>query len=170
LRGQSCMPLPADAAEAVITEAEEAVRLAAAREEARQRRRSRQAEARRQRQAARDQKAAEQRERDREEEQRLSAAADEARKALLERVAELRDAAGGSVPGCFASVPDPRSRRGRRHSLPCVLTLVLSAMLRGKTKLADITAWIAHAGQETLAAAGARAGRDGRLRRICGLM
>jgi hypothetical protein len=95
---------------------------------------------------------------------RLRAAADQARKALLDRAAELRDAAGGSVPGCFASVPDPRSRRGRRHSLPCVLTLVLSAMLHGKTKLADITAWIAHAGQETLAAAGARACRDGRLR------
>ena len=159
------MPLPA-AAEAVIAEAEEVIRLAAVREQARQRRRSRQAESRRQRQAARDQKAAEQRERDRAEEHRLRAAADEARKALLERAAELRGVCGGSVPDCFASVPDPGSRRGRRHCLPCVLTLVLSAMLHGKTKLADITAWIAHAGQETLAA-GARAGRDGRLQAPC---
>ncbi|HEX7162012.1 MAG TPA: ISAs1 family transposase [Trebonia sp.] len=158
------MPLPADAAEAVIAEAEEVIRLAAARQEARQRRHGRQAEARRRRQEERDQKAAELRDRERAEEQRLRDAADEARRALLERAAELRDAAGGSVPeGCFASVPDPRSRRGRRHSLPCVLTLTLSAMLHGKAKLADITAWIAHAGQDVLAAAGARAGRDGRL-------
>jgi predicted transposase YbfD/YdcC len=164
LRGQSCTPLPADAAEAVIAEAEEVIRLAAARQEARRRRHGRQAEARRLRQEEHDQKATELRERDRTEEQRLRDAADEARRALLERAAELRDAAGGSVPeGCFASVPDPRSRRGRRHSLPCVLTLVLSAMLHGKARLADITAWIAHAGQDALAAAGARAGRDGLL-------
>ena len=100
-------------------------------------------------------------------EQRLRAGADEARGVLLKRAAELRRASGGSVPGCFASVPDPRSRRGRRYSLPCILTLVLSAMLHGKTKLAGITAWIAHAGQEALAAAGARAGRDGRLQAPC---
>jgi predicted transposase YbfD/YdcC len=157
------MSLPADAAEAVIAEAEDAVRLAAAGDRARRRREGRRAEARR-RQEERDQKAAELRERERAEEQRLRAVADEARRALLERAAELREAAGGSVPeGCFASVPDPRSRQGRRHCLPCVLTLVLSAMLHGKARLADITAWIAHAGQETLAAAGARAGRDGRL-------
>ena len=163
MRDQSCMPLPAGAAETVVAEAEEVIRLAAAREDARQRRRARQAEARRQRQEDRDQKAAGLRGLDRAEEQRLRAAADEARKALLERAAELREASGGSVPDCFASVPDPRSRRGRRHSLPCVLALVLSAMLHGKARLADITAWIAHAGQDILAAAGARAGRDGRL-------
>jgi predicted transposase YbfD/YdcC len=163
LRDQSRMPVMADAAESVIAEAEEVVRLAATRDEARQRRRARKAEAQRQRQAARDRRAAELRERERAQEQRLRAAADEARQALLERAAELREASGGSVLGCFASVPDPRSRRGRRHSLPCILALVLSAMLHGKARLADITAWIAHADQDTLAAAGARAGRDGRL-------
>jgi predicted transposase YbfD/YdcC len=161
------MPVSADAAEAVIAEAEEVVRLAVAREEARQRRRARKAEAQRRRQAGRDRKAAERREQERAGEQRLRAEADEARRVLLKRAAELREASGESVPGCFASVPDPRSRRGRRHSLPCILTLVLSAMLHGKTKLADITAWIAHAGQEVLAAAGARAGRDGRLQAPC---
>jgi len=163
LRDQSRMPVMADAAESVIAEAEEVVRLAAAREGARQRRQARRAEAQRQRQEKRDRKAAELRERDRAGERRLREAADEARKAMLERAAELRGAAGGSALDCFAGVADPRDPRGRRHSLPCVLALVLSAMLHGKTTLAGITAWIAHAGQETLAAAGARAGRDGRL-------
>ena len=118
MRDQSCMPVSAGAAETVITEAEEVVRLAVAKEEARQRRRARKAEAQRRRQAGRDRKSAEQRERERAEEQRLRAEADEARRVLLKRAAELREASGGSVPGCFASVPDPRSRRGRRHSLP----------------------------------------------------
>ncbi len=159
MRDQSCMPVPADAAEAVIAEAEEAVRRAAVREEARGRREA----LRERRQAERDRKAAERRERERAGAQRLRAEADEARTALLKRAARLREAAGGSVLDCFAAVADPRGRHGRRHSLPCVLALVVMAMLHGKTKLAGITAWIRHAGQEDLAAAGARAGRDGRL-------
>jgi hypothetical protein len=65
------------------------------------------------------------------------------------------------VPDCFAAVPDPRGRRGRRHSLPSVLTLVLMAVLRGRTTLAGITTWIAHASQDQLAAAGARTGACG---------
>ena len=150
------MPAPADAAEAVIAEAEETVRRAAGREEARARRRGRQGEQRRRRQAECDRKATELREQRRAEEERLRAEAGEALRVLLRRAAELAQACGGSVPDCFAGVPDPRRRRGRRHSLPCVLTLVVTAMLHGKTKLADITAWIAHAGQEMLAAAGAR--------------
>ncbi len=91
-----------------------------------------------------------------------------ARAALPERAADLRAASGGSVPDCFAAVPDPRGRRGRRHSLPSVLTLVLMAVLRGRTTLAGITAWIAHAGQDLLAAAGARTGADGRRQAPCG--
>jgi predicted transposase YbfD/YdcC len=168
LRDQSCMPVPADAAEAVIAEAEETVRLAAAREEARQRRRDRKGQARRRRQEDLGRKAAGQRERLRAQEERLRAVADEARGVLLERAADLAEASGGSVPDCFAAVPDPRNRRGRRHSLPCVLTLVVTAMLHGKTKLSDITAWIAHAGQDIRAAAGARAGGNGRRQAPCG--
>lgn len=91
----------------------------------------------------------------------------DARAALLARAAELA-AAGGSVRDCFASVPDPRCPRGRRYSLPCILTLVTLAMLRGKTSLAAITAWISHAGQGTLAAAGARADAGGRRTPPCG--
>ena len=162
------MPVPADAAEAVIAEAEETVRRAAGREEARARRRGRQGERRRRCQAERDQKATELREQRRAEEERLRAEAGEALRVLLRRSAELAQACGGSVPDCFAGVPDPRRRRGRRHSLPCVLTLVVTAMLHGKTKLADITAWIAYAGQEMLAAAGARADGNGRRTAPCG--
>ena len=179
MRDQSCMPVPADAAEAVIAEAGETVRLAAAREEARQRRRDRKGQARQRRRDRKGQarrrrqedlgrKAAGQRERRRAGEERLRAEADEARGVLLERAAELAEASGGSVPDCFAAVPDPRNRRGRRHSLPCVLTLVVTAMLHGKTKLSDITAWIAHAGQDILAAAGARTGGNGRRQAPCG--
>ena len=45
-----------------------------------------------------------------------------------------------------------------RHPLAAVLTLVVLAMLRGKTRLNAITAWIRNAGQDMLALAGARTG------------
>lgn len=168
MRDQSCMPSPADAAEAVLAEAEEVVRRAGEREEAGRRRRDRGKQERRRREAERERKAAERRERERAGEGRLRAAAEEARRALLRRAAALADACGGSIADCFAAVPDPRDPRGIRHSLPCVLTLVVMAMLRGKTKLVGILAWIAHADQGMLAAAGARTGRNGRRAAPCG--
>lgn len=158
------MPVPADAAEAVIAEAEEIARRAAAR----QRRRTLQAGRQQRRQEEHGREAAEQRERKKAEQERLRAEADSARRTLLKRAVRLREASGGSILGCFAGVADPRDPRGRRHSLPCVLALVVMAMLHGKTKLADITAWIAGAGQDMLAAAGARAGTDGRRVAPCG--
>jgi predicted transposase YbfD/YdcC len=157
-----------DAAESAIAEAEEIVRRAAEREEARARRKARNAEKQLRRREERSRNGAGQRERQRAEEERLREEAQRARAVLEERAAELRAAAGGSVPGCLAAVPDPRGRRGRRHSLPSVLTLVLMAVLRGRTTLAGITAWIAHAGQDLLAAAGARTGADGRRQAPCG--
>ena len=162
MRDQSCMPAAADAAEAVIAAAEETVRRAVAKEEARQRRQARAEGKRARKQAKRAGKAAQEQERLRAEAERQRAEAGTARAALLRRARELAQAAGGSVPDCLARVADPRKRRGRRHSLPCILTLTVTAMLHGKTKLADITAWITHAGQDILAAAGARTGRDGR--------
>ena len=36
-----------------------------------------------------------------------------------------------SLLECLASVPDPRSRRGRRHPLPAILSLAVLAMLTG---------------------------------------
>jgi predicted transposase YbfD/YdcC len=90
-------------------------------------------------------------------------AAERALGVLAARAVMLAAAGGGGLPGCFAAVPDPRDPRGVRHSLPCVLVLVTAALLSGKTLLEDVTAWIAHAGPEVLAAAGARRGRDGNL-------
>jgi len=167
LPAQFRMPAPADAASAVITAAEEIVRRAERREERRLRRAARGDRARRRLDAERGRRAARKRDRALSEAERLRAAADQARRELLERVAALRAAAGGSVLDCLALVPDPRDPRGRRHSLPCVLGLVVTAMLHGKTLLADITAWIGHAGQDVLAALGARTGPDGKRAAPC---
>jgi predicted transposase YbfD/YdcC len=161
LPGQSCMPACPDAAEAVIAEAEETLRQAVAKERARARRSDRAAGRRQAKREERDRKAAAAAGRRRGREERLRAKAEQAREALQERASQLAGAAGGSVLACFAAVPDPRKRRGRRHSLPCVLALALTAMLHGKKELAGITAWIAAADQEILAALGARTDENG---------
>ena len=41
----------------------------------------------------------------------------------------------------FASVPDPRSAQGRRHSLPAILALATAAMLSGARSLYAIFQW-----------------------------
>ena len=168
MRDQSHMPVPADAAAAVIAEAEETVRRAAGREERRLRRTARKARARRRAAADRERKAEQRRDRRRTGEERLRVRAEKAREALLEQVSALREASGGSILDCFAVLADLRSRRGRRHSLPCVLALVVTAMLQGKTRLAGITAWIENAGQDDLTALGARTGPDGKRIAPCG--
>ena len=168
MRDQFRMPVPAGAAEAVIAEAEETVRRAAVREERRLRRAARGTRARRRRQAEAERKDEQRRDRLRSREERLRAAAEKTRGTLLEQVSALREASGGSILDCFAAVFDPRGRRGRRYSLPCVLALAVTAMLHGKTRLADITAWIENAGQGTLAALGARTGPDGKRAAPCG--
>jgi predicted transposase YbfD/YdcC len=167
LPGQSCMPLTAGDAEAVITAAEDIAREAAADEEARARRKARQAGRQRRRAEDRERKAAEQAELEaarRAEAERLRAGAEEARRVLLRKARFLRDAAGGSIRDCFEGLPEQRDPRGLRHPLPAVLTLVVLAMLNGKTRLVAITCWITHAGQDTLQQAGARhRGEDGLL-------
>jgi predicted transposase YbfD/YdcC len=146
------MPVTAEDAEAVITAAEGIAREAAA-EEARARRKARQAGKRRLRDAEQERKAAEQAERERARQAeacRLRAEAEESRKVLLRKAAALRDVAGGSIRDCFEGLEEPRDPHGLRHPLPAVLTLTVMAMLHGKTRLAAVTAWIAHADQETL--------------------
>jgi predicted transposase YbfD/YdcC len=161
------MPVTADDAGAVIAEAERIAREAVAADEAKARRKARKAEQQRQRADDQERKAAEQAGRERArraEAERLRAEAGESRKVLLRKARALRDAAGGSIRACFEGLPEPRDPHGIRHPLPAVLALVVMAMLHGKTRLAAITAWIAHAGQETLALAGCRhRGRDGLL-------
>ena len=152
------MHVTAEDAEAVITAAEGIAREAAA-DAARTRRKARQAESRRRRAAERERKAAEQAERERVRRAgavRLCTEAEESRKVLLRKAAALRDVAGGSVRDCFEGLPEPRDPRGLRHPLPAVLALTVMAMLHGKTRLVAVTAWIAHADQETLTMAGCR--------------
>jgi predicted transposase YbfD/YdcC len=90
-------------------------------------------------------------------------AAEEALGVLAVRAVMLAAARGGTVLDCFALVADPRDPRGVRHPLPAVLFLVTAALLSGKTLLEDVTAWIAHADPQVLAAAGARRDRTGTL-------
>jgi predicted transposase YbfD/YdcC len=160
------MPVTAADTDAVIAEAEGIARDAAAEDEARARRKAAREERQRRREEERQRKAAELRERERAEQaerERLRAETDAARLVLLKRAVRLREACGGSIRDCFAAVPDPRDPRGIRHSLPCILTLAVIAMLRGKTKLTAVTTWIKNADQDMLALAGARRGKDGRL-------
>lgn len=77
----------------------------------------------------------------------VPAAAYEALGELACRAATLAAASGGNLLECFAAVPDPRDRRGIRHSLACVLALCTAAVLCGNTAIEDVTAWV-HAAQE----------------------
>ena len=71
-------------------------------------------------------------------------------------------AGAGGLRECFAAIDDPRDRRGVRHSLPTILGLCTAAAASGQVLLADITAWIAGAGQDVLAAFGCRRDAEGR--------
>ncbi len=48
---------------------------------------------------------------------------------------------GRSLLGAFATVPDPRLPRGRRHPLPAILALSTAAMLCGARSLYAIAQW-----------------------------
>jgi predicted transposase YbfD/YdcC len=151
-------PVSAAAAGAVLAEAERIVRAEQDRERAKARRKALQEERQRLAREDRDRKAAEKKA----EEERQREAAGKLRRALLDRVRERGAACGGSVTGkVFALVPDPRDPRGVRHSLASVLALVTMAMLNGNQAMVAVTCWIAAAGQELLAAAGARVLPDG---------
>lgn len=51
------------------------------------------------------------------------------------------EAVGRSLLSAFASVPDRRKRRGRRHPLPAILALSTAAMLSGARSLYAIWQW-----------------------------
>ncbi|WP_246238313.1 ISAs1 family transposase [Acrocarpospora corrugata] len=59
----------------------------------------------------------------------------------------------------WAHIPDPRDRRGRRHSLGLLLALVQAAIVSGATSYAAIRHWVARAPREVLAQLGARQDR-----------
>jgi predicted transposase YbfD/YdcC len=59
----------------------------------------------------------------------------------------------------WAQIPDPRDRRGRRHPLTVIMTLVQAAIVSGATSYAAIRHWIASAPDHVLADIGARQNR-----------
>ena len=82
--------------------------------------------------------------------------------ALVTVVAGVRETTGVGLLACFAAVPDPRDPRGRRHSLASILGLCTAAVLTGEVDLVGITAWVAAAPQDLLAAMGLRRNGLGR--------
>src|SRR5664280_1628970 len=58
----------------------------------------------------------------------------------------------------FGSVPDPRHRRGVRHTLPVILALGVAAVLTGARSFAAIGEWVADQPCPALARLGVRAG------------
>jgi hypothetical protein len=158
-------PAPAVDGRAVLAEAERIVRDEESRELAKARREALKEERRRLALEERDRKAAGKKA----EEERQRGAARELRAALLERIREAGAACGGSVMDkVFAGVPDPRDPRGVRYSMACILALVTMAMLAGSETMAAVTCWIASAGPDMLAAAGARVLPDGTRAAPCG--
>ena len=58
----------------------------------------------------------------------------------------------------LAQVPDPRKRRGRRHTLAGLLAVGIAAVIAGSRSFAAIGQWAADAGPEVLAVLGAARG------------
>lgn len=61
-----------------------------------------------------------------------------------------------ALVGCFAQIPDPRDRRGLIHPLPVVLGLAACAVAADHSSPTQIGEWCQDAGQDLLAALGAR--------------
>jgi predicted transposase YbfD/YdcC len=80
---------------------------------------------------------------------------------LARQAGEVQRASRCSLMEVFASVPDPRHRRGRRHSLASILGLCTAAVLSGCVTLAEITAWVSAAAQDLLAELGCWRDRSG---------
>lgn len=66
---------------------------------------------------------------------------------------------GASLREAFGEVPDPRARRGQRHPLAAVLTLMTVAMLSGARSLYAIAQWGRLQPPEVVAALGFATGR-----------
>jgi hypothetical protein len=54
----------------------------------------------------------------------------------------------------LAQIPDPRHRRGRRHTLGAVLAVAVAAVVAGASSLAAIGEWASDAPCQVLAALG----------------
>jgi hypothetical protein len=91
--------------------------------------------------------------------------------AALEQLSRLpasdRALLSGQCPGLaeyLAWVPDPRNRRGVRHSLTSLLMAAVAAVLAGATSFTAVGEWVADAPPQVLAALGVR--RDPLTRRF----
>ena len=91
--------------------------------------------------------------------------------AALEELSRLpasdRALLSGQCPGLaeyLAWVPDPRNRRGVRHSLTSLLMAAVAAVLAGATSFTAVGEWVADAPPQVLAALGVR--RDPLTRRF----
>jgi predicted transposase YbfD/YdcC len=71
-------------------------------------------------------------------------------------ISPLDPVEGAGLLERLAQVPDPRDRRGRRHSLVGVLAVATAAVLAGARSLAAITEWATDAPPLVLAALGVR--------------
>jgi len=58
-----------------------------------------------------------------------------------ERAALLRDPTLHTLDAVFASIPDPRSRHGRRYPLPFLLTCLIAALLCTNNSLDAVAQW-----------------------------
>ena len=65
---------------------------------------------------------------------------------VLEAVREVLGAlpSAGDLPVIFATVPDPRARRGQRYALPFLLTCLVAALLCNCTSLDASGEWCQH--------------------------
>ena len=54
----------------------------------------------------------------------------------------MSSACGADLLACWSQVPDPRGRKGRRHSLAAMLTAVVSALLCGNRGYSAIAEWL----------------------------
>jgi hypothetical protein len=79
--------------------------------------------------------------------------------AALEQLSRLptsdRALLSGQCPGLaeyLAWVPDPRNRRGVRHSLTSLLMAAVAAVLAGATSFTAVGEWVADAPPQVLAA------------------
>jgi predicted transposase YbfD/YdcC len=75
---------------------------------------------------------------------------------LLDRLASLNLEQPADLRAYLALVPDPRRRRGVRHSLGCILAIAAAAVAAGARSFTAIGEWAADAPQHLLAALGAR--------------
>jgi len=61
---------------------------------------------------------------------------------------------GQSLLGVFATIADPRGRRGRRHDLAGVLAIATAAVCAGASSLVAIAEWAADVGRDLLVKSG----------------